>query len=74
MLSNESPYEIIFSQKPTYSNLRVFGCLWYANTLFAQRSKFDPRDRNVVFQVAHLELKDTNCMICSQNLCFYKGM
>ena len=37
-LYGKSPYEILFSKPPSYSHLRVFGYLCYANDKFAPRS------------------------------------
>jgi len=39
-LSGQSPYEFLFSCKPNYSHLRVFGCLCYASVLPRSKDKF----------------------------------
>jgi hypothetical protein len=49
LLDNKSPYEMLFSKPPSYTHLRVFGCLCYASSLHRNRSKFDSRARLSVF-------------------------
>ena len=42
-IENKSPYEKVYGTRPNIDYLRVFGCLVYASTLKANRSKFDSR-------------------------------
>ncbi|KAK2999074.1 hypothetical protein RJ639_024033 [Escallonia herrerae] len=47
ILKHKTPHELLFQKVPSYSYLRVFGCLCYAHTKFAD--KFAPRSRRCVF-------------------------
>ncbi|KAK3037778.1 hypothetical protein RJ639_030697 [Escallonia herrerae] len=47
ILKHKTPHELFFQKVPSYSHLRVFGCLCYAHTKFAD--KFAPRSRRCVF-------------------------
>ena len=49
LLQNQSPYETLYKQKPSYTHLRVFGCLCYNSTLSHGRSKLSPRATPSVF-------------------------
>ncbi|XP_062088793.1 uncharacterized protein LOC133795356 [Humulus lupulus] len=48
-LKNKTPYEILYNIPPDYDHFRSFGCLAFASTLTAHRTKFDSRARSCVF-------------------------
>ena len=49
ILKNSTPYEKLHNKMYNISSLKVFGCLCFAQTLSAKRSKFDPRARADIF-------------------------
>lgn len=48
LLNSKTPYEMLIKKTPTYSHLRVFGCLCYAYVL-PRAHKFSPRANPCVF-------------------------
>jgi transposase InsO family protein len=54
-VEGKTPYEAWFGSKPTFGNLRVYGCLAYAHTPIAQRTqqgklgKLEPKATRCVF-------------------------
>jgi len=48
-LSNQSPYELVYSTKPDFSNLKVFGCLAYTSSANIGKTKLDFRSLKCVF-------------------------
>lgn len=48
LLSNKTPYELLFNSPPIYSHMRILGCLYFASTLLRNITKFDPWGRTCV--------------------------
>jgi hypothetical protein len=49
LLNFKCPYELLHNEPPSLVHLKVFGCLSYATTLQAHRTKFDSRARKAIF-------------------------
>ena len=43
LLQHKTPYERLFGSPPSYTHLRVFGCLAFAATSHREKDKFSPR-------------------------------
>jgi len=41
VLQGKTPYEILYKVKPTYDNVKVFGCLCYVHQRLRKKDKFD---------------------------------
>lgn len=49
LLSHRIPFSVLYGKEADYSLIRTFGCLAYASTLAAKRTKFDLRATPCVF-------------------------
>lgn len=64
ILQHKSPFKILYKTEPSYSHLRVFGCLCFVSTLSYAQTKFGTRARRFFFfQDIHMKLKDTSYLI-----------
>lgn len=57
LLNQKSLFELLFHKPPSFSHLRVFGCLCFVSTPFVHRLKFDSRAVHCVFLECPFNLK-----------------
>ncbi|KAL4323895.1 hypothetical protein GQ457_11G003570 [Hibiscus cannabinus] len=81
VLDGKSPYELLNSCMPSYSHLKVFGCLCFVSTLKASRDKFTERALAGVFiGYAHgtkgykVYILQTHTIVVSRNVVFHEGV
>lgn len=79
LLNNKPPYEFLFSKKPSYSHLKVFGCLCFATNISPHKTKFDTRAKKCVFLGYPYSTKgyqlldlDTQSILVSRDVDFYE--
>lgn len=49
LIQNKCPYEMLFNSFPVLIHIKIVGCLCFATTLQAHRTKFQPRVRKAMF-------------------------
>lgn len=60
LLSNKTPYELLFNSPTSYCHMRILGCLCFASSLSHIRKKFDSQGRSYVLLGYHFGIKCIN--------------
>ena len=78
---NKTPYDLLYKKAIDYSAMRVFGCLAFASTLSAHRTKFQPRACACVFIGYPMGMKSyklydiqTNQFFMSRDVIFHENI
>ncbi|RVW94424.1 Retrovirus-related Pol polyprotein from transposon RE1 [Vitis vinifera] len=72
VLSFKTPFELLYSKPPSYSHLRVFGCLAYATNVHTSH-KFDYRAMPSIFIGYPVGQKHTNYLIYQPKSIAFSG-
>jgi hypothetical protein len=70
ILHLKTPYEVLIHKVPTYTHLKVFGCLAYASNLSSHKTKFDAKAFPCVFIGYPFGTKGYKLLDLSTNQCF----
>ncbi|KAL0345252.1 UNVERIFIED_CONTAM: Retrovirus-related Pol polyprotein from transposon RE2 [Sesamum radiatum] len=81
ILQWKSPFEVLFKKPPSYSDLKVFGCLCFASNTSPSKQKFDVRALKCAFlgySQTHKAYKvlnlDTNQLFHSRDVVFHEDV
>jgi len=79
ILTNQTPFEVLYKTRPTYLHLKSFGCLCYAATLKRNKDKLQPRANPCIFIGYHFNQKSHKLfdlkvkkVIVSRDVVFYE--
>lgn len=75
LLDGQTPYELLFGAKPSYTQIRTFGCLCYALNETRGGDKFASRSRRCIFVgYPYEKKKDGKCTILKVKNILFLGM
>ena len=70
VLSNKTPFEVLFGKKPCYAHLKIFGCLAFLYNPQRTTDKFEPRGVLYVFLGYSNAQKGYRLLIMLTHRCF----